>query len=204
VHALAAVLTLALALTSAAPAQMPQPGQQGQPPMQISGPQARMQEIQQTLVSAQEAAFDAHPELVERRDALEDLVVETMEDHGYDPEARMATLDSLRGKIQDPSLSQQARQQMMQTAQQAQQALQEGQQAAMQDSTVVEAQEDFRADLMDAMREQEPEVEQLIAEFEQLQQRARQQMMQQQMQQQQMQPQPPRGGGSPAPGGGGG
>jgi hypothetical protein len=191
--------TLFLLTAGMATAQMGQ----GLPPMQQQqDPQARLQEIQQQLATAQEAAFAAHPELATQRDQLEDLVVETMEAHGYDPEARMATLDSLRGKAQDPSVSQLDRQQMMQSAQAAQQALQEGQQVALQDSSVVAAQEAFREDLMVAMRAENPATDDLLAEFEQLQQQVQMQRMRQMQQQQQRQPAPgPQGPTLPPDGG---
>lgn len=144
-------------------------GQQDPPPMQQSGSQARMMEIQQVIAAAQEQAFEAHPELEEQRDELQDLVVEVMQENGFDPDTEMALLDSLRAETQDPETTEAERQQMMIAAQQAQQSLQQGQQMAMQDSTVITAQEEFREDLMVAMREHEPELDALIEEFEQLQ-----------------------------------
>ena len=180
---------VAVGLLLAAGSARAQTGQPGSPPMQQSSPQARMMEIQQTVAAAQEQAFEAHPELQAQRDELQDLVVEVMEENGFDPDSSMAMLDSLRIAAQDPETSAADRQQMMMAAQQAQQSLQQGQQVAMQDSTVIAAQEEFREDLMVAMREHEPELDALLEEFDQLQMQMR---MQSQMPQ-----------GSPqAPGGG--
>jgi len=171
-------------------AQMPQ----GQPPMQQqNNPQMRLMEIQQRLMAAQEQAFEANPQLQEQQEALEDLMIEKMQAQGFDPEARMATLDSLREQSQTPDLSEDQRQQMMVRAREAQQALQEGQAAVMQDSTVVAAQQALQQDVMTAMREQEPELDSLLDEF---------QALRMQMQMRQGQGMPPAQPPSEGPGGG--
>jgi chromosome segregation ATPase len=180
-------LALAGLLAGGALAQMPQ----GMQPQQPSQEQMRLQQIQQRLGQIQQAALEAHPELQEQNADLEELVVETMQEAGYQPEAKMDTLQALRERIQSPDLSQAEQQQMMMTAQEAQQHLQEAQQVAMQDSQVVAAQEAFRDDLIAAMNEQDPETEDLIAEFEQIQRDLRGGM-------------PGMAPGGPAPPGGGG
>lgn len=183
------LLAAAACLLLAGPA-LAQMVQQPAPAPQ-SSPQIRMQQIQQRLATAQQAALAAHPELTTRQEELQQMVITTMEKAGFDPEGDLATLDSLRSQAQNPGLTQADQQQLMQTAMQAQQNLQSAQQAAMQDSALTAAQEDYRDDLIGAMTAEEPETEALIAELETLQ----AQMQQMQMMQQQMQQSP-----TPAPG----
>lgn len=177
------VAAFALAFAGSVAAQ----SSQGQGQGQGGGPQMRLQEIQQRLAEAQQKALDENPGLQSQREELEELVIQKMEEEGYDPNANMETLENAQSQIQNEDLSDEERQQMLQDARQAQQELQEAQQAAMQDEEVVEAQEAFQNDLMEAMREQEPETDQLIEEFRSIQQEMRGRMGQ---------------GGAPGQGGG--
>lgn len=159
----ALVVAAALLFAGSAVAQMEQQGQEG-------GPQMELQQIQQRLAEVQQAALENNPGLQQQREELEDLVIRKMEEAGYDPDSSMETLESVQAGMQDESLSDQERQQMLQEAQQAQQDLQEAQQVAMQDDEVVEAQQAFQNDLMEAMRAEDPETDELIEEFQQIQQ----------------------------------
>ncbi|WP_290651549.1 hypothetical protein [Aquisalimonas sp.] len=156
----AMVAAIALVFAGGAAAQLEQEG----------GPQMELQQIQQRLAEAQEQALEANPGLQAQREELEELVIRKMEEAGYDPDASMDTLESVQGRMQDESLSDEERQQMLQDAQEAQQDLQEAQQVAMQDEEVRQAQQAFQDDLMDAMREEEPETDELIEDFQRIQQ----------------------------------
>ncbi|QIT57176.1 hypothetical protein HC341_07840 [Aquisalimonas sp. 2447] len=160
----ALVAVAALAFTGSAVAQL-EGGQGGQE----GGPQMELQQIQQRLAEVQQQALEDNPGLEAQRDELEDLVVRKMEEAGYDPDSSMETLENVQGQIQDESLSDEERQQMLQEAQQAQQDLQEAQQVAMQDDEVVEAQQAFQDDLMDAMRDIEPDTDEMIEDFQRIQ-----------------------------------
>lgn len=163
----ALVATVALAFAGGAAAQMEQEGGQGG---QQGGPQMELQQIQQRLAEVQQEALEENAGLQAQREELEELVISKMEEAGYDPDASMETLENVQGQIQDESLSDEERQQMLQDAQQAQQDLQEAQQAAMQDDEVIEAQQAFQDDLMEAMREIEPDTDEMIEDFQRLQQ----------------------------------
>lgn len=168
-RALVACVALAFAGTAAAQQQ----GGGG------DNPRMQLQQIQQRLAEVQQQALDENPGLQAQREELEELVMETMEAEGYDPDANMETLESVQGQIQDESLSDEERQQMLQEAQQAQQQLQEAQQVAMQNEDVVEAQQTFQEDLMSAMRELDSETDQLIEEFQRIRQEMQQNMQRQ-------------------------
>lgn len=163
----ALVAAAALAFAGSAVAQLE--GGQGGQGGQEGGPQMELQQIQQRLAEVQQQALEDNPGLEAQRDELEELVIRKMEEAGYDPDSSMETLENVQGQIQDESLSDEERQQMLQEAQQAQQDLQEAQQVAMQDDEVVEAQQAFQDDLMNAMRDIEPDTDEMIEDFQRIQ-----------------------------------
>lgn len=168
------IAAAALALTS--PLVMAQGmGQQGQ---QQGGaePQMEMQQLQQTLAETQQQAIENNPELERKGEELEDLVLTKMEEAGYQPRQDLETLEGAEERLRDPDLSAEERQQVIQSedVQQAQMNLQEAQQAVAQDEEIISAQEALREDLMAAMREENPEIDDIIARLESLQQEMQQ------------------------------
>lgn len=137
-------------------------------PEQQQARQTEMQQIQQKLIAIQERTVEANPELQEQRENLETLATDAMEDAGYDPDALTGTLQSAQADLQDESLSEEEKMQTLREAREAQQELQKAEQAVMQDEEVVQAREEFQSNLMTAMREEDPEVNQLIERFQQL------------------------------------
>lgn len=171
---LIAAASLALA-SSAAMAQGMGGGMMGE---QGGGnPQMEMQQLQQRLAETQQQAIENNPRLQEQGDALENLVLDKMEDAGYQPRQDLETLEAAEEQLRDPDLSAEERQELIQSedVQRAQMNLQEAQQSVAGDPEVQEAQEALRDDLMAAMREENPEVESMIERMQTLQ----QQMMQQ-------------------------
>lgn len=140
---------------------------QEMPPPQGGG---EMQEVQQRLSQIQQRAFENNPELQTQAQELEDLFMRTMENAGYDPEGGLNRLQDIQARMQDEGVTDQERQNMLEEAQQIQMELQEGQQVAMQEEAVIDAQARFEEDLMDAMRAEDPETDDLLARFEQMQQ----------------------------------
>ncbi len=151
-------------------------GQQQQ--QQQGGPQMEMQELQQTLIQTQEQAIENNPELEQKGEELEELVISKMEEAGFQPRSDLETLESAEEGLQDPDLSAEERQQLIQSedVQQAQQNLQEAQQAVAEDSEILEAQDALQDDLMEAMRAENADIDDVIERMEALQ----QEMMQQQ------------------------
>lgn len=152
---------------------MPNAGAEEQPPGgpdQQQAPQSELQQIQQELLTIQQRTLDANPQLQKQRKDLESMATKAMEDEGYDPDALVQTLDSSQETLQDESASDDKRMQALEEAQQAQQELQQAQQAALQNEKVAQAHRDFQSDLMTAMREEDPKVDDLIKRFEQIQQ----------------------------------
>lgn len=162
-----ALITLGLA--SAALAQMGQSGAQ-----QSAALEQEFMQLQQRLQTVQQQAIENAPALQEQMEVLEDLVTEKMREAGYDPGAIMETLLAAQGQLQDESLSDSQRREVLESREvrEAQQQLQQAQQAVMQDPEVAEAQRSFEADVMDAMRKEEPETDQMIERMREIQREA--------------------------------
>ncbi len=146
---------------------------------QMGGPQGggELQEIQQRLGQIQQQAFENNPELQEQAQELETAFLDKMKEGGYEPERDMERLQELQQRFSEEDVSESEREDMMAEAQEIQMNLQEGQQMAMQDDEIIDAQNRLQNDMLDAMRAEDPETDDLIARFEQLQQ---EQMQQQQ------------------------
>lgn len=166
--ALASAMLIAFSGLAGAQEMAPPQGQGG----------GEMQEMQQRLSQIQQQAFENNPQLQDQAEELENLFIQTMEDAGFDPENGLDRLDAIQGSMQDESVSDEERQAMLEEAQEIQMELQEGQQVAMQDQAVIDAQTRFEEDLMDAMRAEDPQTDELISRFEEMQQQQQQQPMQ--------------------------
>lgn len=139
-------------------------------------PQMELQQLQQRLGEIQQQAFENNPELQEQAQELEQLFIDTMSDAGYDPEGGLARLQEIQQEMQAQDADEENRRALLEEAQQIQMELQEGQQVAMQEQVIIDAQQSFEEDLMDAMRAEDPQTDELISRFEQLQQQMQQQM----------------------------
>jgi len=155
-----------LMLTGNVSAQAQSPPQ----PDQSTEQQARLQQIQQQLGMVQQMAIDESPDLRAENEELDELVMEKIDDLGHDSKAMIQNMSSLQEQYQTEDLPDQERQQILQEFQEVQQQLMAAQEIALQDSQVVAAQKVFRGNLLEAMREHEPAIDDLIEEFEQIQQ----------------------------------
>ncbi|MCA1788957.1 MAG: hypothetical protein LC667_03585 [Thioalkalivibrio sp.] len=161
---------VALALAGTALGQIGQ--QRGAP--QPGALEQEFLQLQEHLQRVQQRAMENNPALQEQADAMEDLVTEKMRKAGYDPGAIMETLLAAQGQVQDESLSDAQRREILesQEVREAQQQLQEAQQVVMQDPDVVEAQRSFEEDMMEAMRREEPETDRMIERLQEIQREA--------------------------------
>ncbi|WP_018873546.1 hypothetical protein [Thioalkalivibrio sp. ALJ16] len=170
-----AALVAAAALALASPLAMAQGMGQGQG--QGGGPQMEMQQLQQTLAETQQRAIENNPDLEQKGEALENLVLDKMESAGYQPRRDLETLESAEEQLRDPDLSTEQQQEIFQSesVQQAQMNLQEAQQAVSQDEEILEAQAALREDLMSAMREENPDIDDVLQRMQAIQQQMQQQ-----------------------------
>ncbi|WP_019583854.1 hypothetical protein [Thioalkalivibrio sp. ALE16] len=176
-------LIAAAALALASPLAMAQGmGQQGQGGMGMQGGQSgnlqmEMQQLQQTLAETQQQAVENNPQLEQKLEDIENLILDKMESAGYQPRRDLETLESAEERMQDPDLSAEQRQEVIQSedVQQAQMNLQEAQQAVAQDQEIREAQQSLRDDLMAAMRQENADIDDVIQRMQSLQQQMQQQ-----------------------------
>lgn len=146
--------------------------------------QQQAQALQQKIVSIQQNALQANPELETQRAELEKMVLAAMREQGAAPQQDSKRLDELKQQISQPGLTDEERMQIAQEAQAIQNRLQQAQQKVMQNQNVLEAQEAFREDMIIAMNDENANTESLMEELQQLVQQLRRQQMQQQQKQQ--------------------
>ncbi len=178
---LSLVVAAGLVFATGVLAQMGQPEPQ-QPPGPQMEPGAPMQpqigalemeylELQERVLQVQNQAFEEEPALQEEAEALESMIIGRMEEAGYDPQDIMETLLAAQAMLQDPATTDAERQAIMQSVevQEAQQQLQQAQQMVAQDPEITEAQETFEDNVMTAMREVDPDIDEVLERLEALQ-----------------------------------
>lgn len=150
--------------------------------------QAKQQQIQQLmneLRGIQQAATEANPALAEAQKEYRDLVVATMSEQNFDPQAAMEDLQSLQAELQGgDQLGEEERRAKMQELEQKSQEFRSQQQQAMQAEDVTAARDELDQKMRAAMKEQDPEAADLMAELTALQ-KEYQSLLQEAMQQQQ-------------------
>lgn len=163
-------------------------GEQSEAPAAMQELQATQQEMQQLmnrLRQIQQEATAANPELATEQEAYRDLVIDTMSSENFDPEAEIENMRSLQAELQGgDQLDEAERQAKMQELEQKSQQFRARQQQAMETEDVAEARTELDDKMKAAMKEQDPEAANLIAQLEQLQQEY-QKLVQDAMQQQQ-------------------
>lgn len=161
-----------------------------EPPTAMQELRAKQQEIQalmSELRQIQQQATEANPELAAEQEEYRDLVIDTMSDQNFDPEAEMENMRSLQAELQGgEQLGEEERQTMIQELEQKSQEFRSKQQQAMQSEEVTSARDELDEKMKAAMNEQNPEAEAMIAQLNELQQEY-QSLLQEAMQQQQQQ-----------------
>lgn len=152
---------------------------------ELQATQQEMQQLMNQLRQIQQEATAANPELATKQEAYRDLVIDTMSNENFDPEAEIENMRSLQAELQGgDQLDDAERQAKMQELEQKSQQFRARQQQAMETEDVAEARTELDDKMKAAMKEQDPEAAELIAQLEQLQQEY-QKLVQDAMQQQQ-------------------
>lgn len=149
--------------------------QQPQIPDSVRELMTEFQQIQRTLDSVQTEAVQANPELQAQQRELQETVEETMIEMHPELEPRMDRVETLQGEIQQAQQAQdrQAVQELVTEARQIQQEIQSAQGEAMQREDVSQAIETFRDNLVAAMSEVDPQVEEKLDRLDELSERIR-------------------------------
>lgn len=125
--------------------------------------QTRLQEVQ-------EETLEAHPELLDQQDSLQEMVVTAMAEIDPQTEEGIARLETLQAEAQAAQASQDGArmQELMAEASTIQERLQGAQTQALERDDVVEAINAFQEAMLNGMKEVEPEVEALVARVQEL------------------------------------
>lgn len=136
---------------------------QGQDPM------AELQHIEKRLFEIEKQTLDANPELKQQLGDLESKAKDAMIEGGYNPDPDIDKLRSARTTLRDETLPEEVRQKAFEDARDAQQKLRDAEYKVMHDEEVAKAHSVYRTDLFAAMREEAPELDQLIERYQQIQ-----------------------------------
>jgi len=176
-----ALVVLAVAGAPLTAQQQPGPGQPGELLQQVQQKQAEIQQLNQQLSQIQQNTIEANPELADKRDALMSSVDDNMAESGHDPEASREKIEDLQGQLQSGELSDEESQSVSQELRSEQNSMRQAQGQAMQDPEVQSQVQSLNQELIAAMREQNPQTDELISQLQAAQQEY-QALMQQAMQ----------------------
>lgn len=144
--------------------------QQGQAGGAAQEAQKKVMELGQRLNQIEQKAVEANPELKEQREEFQDLLMETMKDQGAEPQKRIDRLEEIQPKLSEAQGEE--RQSLMQEFRQEQQSLMQAQRQAMQQEEVKQARQELQENTFNAMKEENPETEQIIKDLRAAQQEA--------------------------------
>ena len=149
--------------------------QQPQMPDSVRELMTEFQRTQQVLDSIQTRAVESNPELATQQQELQQTVQDAMIEMHPDLEPKMERMEEIQGQIQQAQQNQnrQKVQELVTEVRGIRQELQSAQAEAMEQEHVSQAIDEFRDDLMAAMTEVDPQVEQKLSRLDELAERLR-------------------------------
>jgi hypothetical protein len=124
-------------------------------------------QLQQKLASIQQQAIKTHPELQKQQEELEALVTSKMTAAGLDASGEMEAINAIETQLRNPDTPDSERQKLMPEYQQRAKAFRDAQMQVLKDPEVEKA----RTALVDAttaaMKQEDPQVEQLLEQLKQ-------------------------------------
>ncbi|MGD2081496.1 MAG: hypothetical protein PVF91_00925 [Chromatiales bacterium] len=136
--------------------------------------QQTLAELQERVARIRDSVLEDNPGLRQQGQEFKELVASKIDDRGFDLEDAAEKLKSIRQKLQDEALPEDEKQQLFSEFEQIQRDLIEVRNEVLQDTTVQKARTQLQEDLVTAMREEEPDLDELMSQMEQ----AREEMMQ--------------------------
>jgi len=133
-------------------------------------------ELQKRLGTIQEKAVKAHPELQKQQQALEELMMAKMNSSGANPKDEMAALNKLEQKLRSKDTPDSERQTLMAEYQERAKTFRTAQHQALQDPEVQKAQSALMDATLAAMKQQDPQTDQLMQQLQQKQEQMKQMM----------------------------
>jgi len=130
--------------------------------------QQQYQQKAAQLQQIHDETLNSHPELVEQQEEFVDMVREEIKNQGYDIEAGNERTQEMASKLQTEDLSEEERQSIMEDFQQERRKMGEARTAALEQPEIKAAGEQLQQDTLEAMKEDNPEVESLMEEMDEL------------------------------------
>lgn len=127
-------------------------------------------QLQQKLEQIERAAVQANPELQEQQEEFAALVMDKMKSKGHSPEEDVAELQDMQARLQSPETPPEERQSLMGDLQQKASELEAAQREALEEPEVQQARGELVEAITTAMKQENPQTEQIIREMEQKQQ----------------------------------
>lgn len=134
-------------------------------PDKQSDPQALLQEVeqvQQQLLQIQDAAMTEHPELQQQAEDLQRTLLEAMRENGFEPDASLARVDQLERQLRSEGGDRTQRQALANELRDEQRRLIAAEQQALESERVKLVSDQFTQNLLQAMREQNPQTDALV------------------------------------------
>jgi chromosome segregation ATPase len=135
--------------------------------------QQELTQLQERVSAIRDTAMEENPELRKQGEDLKDLVASKIDARGYDLEGAAEKLQSIQKQLQNEDLPQDQQEQLVGEFKDMQRELLQVRNDVMQDEEVQNAQAQLQEELLAAMREEEPELNQILSQMEQ----AREEMM---------------------------
>jgi len=155
------------------PAATPEQNKQMQ---EIQSVHAEYMELQKRITQIQNDTLQAHPELKKEEEALRNLVLEKMSSSGKSAKDDMDEIIKLEQKLRSGETPEDERETLMSEYQKKAVTFRNAQNEAMKNPEVQAAQKKFMEDVMTAMKEKDPQVEQLMQQLQEKQQQLSQMM----------------------------
>jgi len=155
------------------PAATPEQNKQMQ---EIQSVHAEYMELQKRITQIQNDTLQAHPELKKEEEALRTLVLEKMSSSGKSAKDDMDEIIKLEQKLRSGETPEDERETLMSEYQKKAVTFRNAQNEAMKNPEVQAAQKKFMEDVMTAMKEKDPQVEQLMQQLQEKQQQLSQMM----------------------------
>jgi len=134
---------------------------------EIQGVHAEYMDLQKRLAQIQQDTLQAHPELQKQEQAWRDLILEKMSSNGKNAQEDMAEIKKIEEKLRSGETPDSDRQALMSDYQKKAMAFRDAQTQAMQNPDVQAAQKKLSDAIVTAMKEKDPQTEQLIEQMKQ-------------------------------------
>lgn len=139
---------------------------QASPVMQeLAQARNEIQQLNEALQAIQASTIDSSDDLQAKLDEYQTVLDSSMKENGFDATEVRARLNAIVEKVQSGEIAQEEQLQLRQEYQKHAQSLQAQQQKAMELTTVRQAYTAFSGALLTAMKKQDPNTEQLMAQL---------------------------------------